>query len=115
MTLEEAKKISNDVKLEEKLLIDITPETLELSRIAAQAAAQTIKQNLKNIERENFFEKFQNKQGELLKAQVIRAHGDSVVLEAEGTAVVLQPDGQIPHRIYEPNEEIFVLLRQISK
>jgi len=115
MTIEEAKKISKDVKTKEKLLINVTPEVLELSRIAAQAAAQTIKQNLKNIERENFFEKFQNKQGELLKAQVIRAHGDSVVLEAEWTAVVLQPEGQIPHRIYEPNEEIFVLLKQISK
>lgn len=111
----DAKKIRKDAKLWEKLLIDVTPETLELSRIAAQAAAQTIKQNLKNIERERFFKKFQNKEGELLKAKVIRAHWDSVVLEAEWTAVVLQPDGQIPHRIYETNEEIFVYLKQISK
>jgi hypothetical protein len=29
--------------------------------------------------------------------------------------VVLTPDGQIPHRMYEPGEEIFVLLKQISK
>jgi hypothetical protein len=43
-------------------LIDITPESLEFSRIAVQAAAQTIKQNLKKIERERFFEKFQDKQ-----------------------------------------------------
>jgi hypothetical protein len=43
-------------------LIDVTPESMELSRIASQAAAQTIKQQLKNIERENFFEKFQNKE-----------------------------------------------------
>lgn len=113
--LTEAKKIRKDAAIGEKLLINITPETLELSRIAAQAAAQTIKQNLKNVEREKFFEKFQNKQGELLKAKVIRSHWNSVVLEAEGTAVVLQPNWQIPHRIYEPNEEIFVYLKQISK
>jgi hypothetical protein len=43
-------------------LIDVTPKSLELSRIAAQAAAQTIKQSLKNVERERFYEKFQNKQ-----------------------------------------------------
>jgi len=113
--LKDAKKLKKDAKEWENLMIDITPKTLELSRIAAQAAAQTIKQSLKNEEREKFFEKFQNKQGELLKAKVIRTHWDSVVLEAEGTAVVLQPEWQIPHRQYEANEEIFVYLKQISK
>jgi hypothetical protein len=55
-------------------LEDITPERMELSRIAAQSAAQTIKQSLKNIEREKFYEKFQDKEGELLKAKVMRVH-----------------------------------------
>jgi len=115
ITLADARKIRKDTKLEEKLLINVTPDVLELSRIAAQSAAQTIKQSLKAIERERFYEKFQNKQGELLKARVIRVHADSVILDIEGTAVVLQPDGQIPNRMYEPGEEIFVLLKQISK
>ena len=115
ITLAEATKIRKDVTMWEKLLIDVTPESLELSRIAAQSAAQTIKQSLKWIERERFFEKFQNKQGELLKARVVRIHVDTVILDIEGTAVVLQPDGQIPNRMYEPGEEIFVLLKQISK
>lgn len=113
--LKEAKKIRKDVEIGEQLLINVTPEKLELSRIASQAAAQTIKQNLKNVERERFYEKFQNKQGELLKARVIRVHADSVILDVEGTAVVLWPEGQIPNRSYEPGEEIFVLLKQISK
>ncbi|HCY20852.1 TPA: hypothetical protein DIC40_03205 [Patescibacteria group bacterium] len=60
--LKEAKKIRKDVEVGEAILINVTPERLELSRIASQAAAQTIKQNLKNIERERFYEKFQNKQ-----------------------------------------------------
>jgi N utilization substance protein A len=60
--LKDAKKIRKDAEIGEKLLINVTPDTLELSRIASQAAAQTIKQNLKNIERERFYEKFQNKQ-----------------------------------------------------
>ncbi|HRX64012.1 MAG TPA: NusA N-terminal domain-containing protein [Candidatus Absconditabacterales bacterium] len=115
ISLKEAKKIRKDAKEGEELLINITPDTLELSRIASQAAAQTIKQQLKNIEREKFFEKFQNKEGELLKAKVIRVHADSVILDIEGSAVVLQADGQIPHRVYETGEEIFVLLKQISK
>ncbi|MEI8092336.1 MAG: NusA N-terminal domain-containing protein [bacterium] len=62
VTVKEAKKIRKDAELGEKLLIDVTPVTMELSRIAAQSAAQTIKQSLKSIERERFYEKFQNKQ-----------------------------------------------------
>jgi transcription termination/antitermination protein NusA len=113
--LKDAKKIRKDVKEWEELLINVTPESMELSRIASQAAAQTIKQQLKNIEREKFFEKFQNKEWELLKARVIRVHADSVILDIEWSAVVLLPDWQIPNRMYEPGEEIFVLLKQISK
>ncbi len=115
ISLAEAKKIREDVTVWEKLLTNVTPDSMELSRIASQAAAQTIKQSLKNIERERFFEKFQNKQGELLRAKVIRVHVDSVILDIEGSAVVLTAEGQIPHRGYEVGEEIFVLLKRISK
>ncbi len=115
ISTKEAKKIRKDAKEWEELLVNVTPESLELSRIASQAAAQTIKQQLKNVEREKFFEKFQNKEWELLKAKVIRVHADSVILDIESSAVVLNADWQIPNRIYEPWEEIFVLLRQISK
>jgi len=88
---------------------------MELSRIAAQAAAQTIKQSLKNIEREKFYEKFQDKEGELLKAKVLRVHGDSIVLDIDQTTVVLPPEGQTPNRNYESGEEIFVFLKRITK
>ena len=115
LTLKDAKKIAKDTELGEQLVSDVTPESLELSRIAAQAAAQTIKQNLKNFEREKFYEKFQNKEWELLKAKVIRVQGETVILDIEETAVVLTPEWQIPLRVYEPGEEIFVLLQKISK
>jgi hypothetical protein len=76
-------------------------------------AAQTIKQALKNIEKEKFYEKFQWKEWELLKARVTRVHGDSVVLDINGTTVVLPPEGQIPWKNYEPGEEIAVFLKWV--
>lgn len=115
MLLADAQKFRKDIKAGETVLEDITPPQLEFTRIAIQAAAQTIKQNLKNIERERFYEKFQHKQGELLRAKVLRVNGDSIVLDIEGTTVVLGPEGQIPGRVYNPGEEIFVHLREISK
>ena len=96
-------------------MINITPASMELSRIAAQAAAQTIKQGIKNIERERFYDKFQDKEGQLLKAKVTKVHTDSVILDIEGTTVVLPPESQIPNRPYELGEEIFVFLKKICK
>lgn len=113
--LEDAKKYRKDVKIDEAIFVDITPETLEFSRIAVQAAAQTIKQNLKKIERERFFDKFQDKQWELLKWKVLKIIGDNIVLDIDGTTVILAPEWQIPNRVYTIWEQIFVLLKQISK
>lgn len=113
--LADAKKERKDIEIWEQLLINITPKSMELSRIAAQAAAQTIKQGIKNIERERFYDKFQDKEWQLLKARVIRVHTDSVILDIEGTTVVLPPESQIPNRPYEIGEEIFVFLKRISK
>lgn len=115
MILAEAKKIKKDTTIGETITIDITPDPLEFTRIGVQAAAQTIKQNLKNIERERFFEKFQDKQWELLKAKVLRVIAESVVLDVDGATVVLPPQGQVPNRVYHQWEEIIVFLKQISK
>lgn len=113
--LEQAQELREDAEIGEEMLIDITPDNLNFTRIGIQAAAQTIKQYLKGIERERFFDKFQHKQGELLRAKVVKAHANTVVLDIEGIPVVLPADGQIPKRIYEVGEDIFVFLKQISK
>ena len=113
--LEQAQELRDDAEIGEQMLIDITPDNLNFTRIGIQAAAQTIKQYLKGIERERFFDKFQHKQGELLRAKVIKAHSNTIVLDIEGVPVVLPSDGQIPKRIYEVGEDIFVFLKQISK
>jgi len=115
MSLEEAKKYRPDVKEGEEILIDITPENLEFSRIAVQAAAQTIKQNVKKIERERFFEKFKDKQGELLKGKVLKVINDNVVLDIDWVTVVLPPEWQVKGRVYNTGEEITILLKQIWK
>ncbi len=115
ISLEDAKKYKSNCKVWEIIYIDITPDPLEFSRISVQAAAQTIKQNTRKIERERFYEKFQNKQWEILKGKVIKVINENVVLDIEWATVILPPEWQIPNRIYNIWEEIFVLLRQISR
>ena len=115
ISLTDAKKETTDVEEWEELYIDITPEELSFTRIGVQAAAQTIKQHLKSIEKERFYEKFQDKQWELLKGKVTRSSESTVVLDIEWIPVLLPPEWQVPNRVYDVGDDIFVYLRQISR
>jgi hypothetical protein len=88
--------MSSQVQVGQKIGIDITPSELSFTRIGAQAAVQTIKQQLKEIEKAKFYDNFQDKQGELLRAKVIKSYGETVILDVEGAHVLLPTSGQIP-------------------
>ena len=114
--LSDAKKEKDDIEVGEDLLIDITPEQLEFSRIAAQSAAQTIKQQIKKIEKERFFRTFEDSEWDILTAKVKYVQWDIVILEfSDGNTWILPPDGQIKWKNYEVWEEIKVLLKQIRR
>ena len=115
IALKEIKKTQKDVKEWDKVLIDITPENLDFSRVAATAAEQTIKQMVKQIEKERFYKKFADKQWQVVNARVVKVFGDDVLLDIDGTPLVLPKEWQIPNKSYNPGEEIKVLLKQIAK
>ncbi len=114
--LSDAKKEKEDIEVGEDLLIDITPEQLEFSRIAAQSAAQTIKQQIKKIEKERFFRTFEDSEWDILTAKVKYVQWDIVILEfSDGNTWILPPEGQIKWKNYEMGDEIKVLLKQIRR
>ena len=115
MDLSTAQQLNPIILVGQKVIKDITPNDLQFTRIAAQSAAQAIKGQIKVFEKEKFFDKFQDKKWELLKAKILRAIGETVILDIEGTSVVLPPEWQISGKMYNPGEDIFVLLRDISK
>jgi transcription termination/antitermination protein NusA len=115
ISLEDAQKMNPNLQVGHKFGISITPDPLDFSRIASQAAVQTIRQRIKEIEKEKFYDNFSHRQGELLRAKVLRSVGETVILDIDNTAVVLMPSGQIPGKLYAVGEEVFVLLRKIAK
>lgn len=115
MHLSDAKKYKEDVEVGEDLLVDITPEKLEFSRIAAQAAAQTIKQQIKKIEKERFYRTFADAQGDILEGKVKYVQGELVVLEFGDNTVILPVEGQIKGKTYNVGDTIKVLLKEIRK
>ena len=115
ISLKDAQKMNPNLQVGHKFGIHITPDDLDFTRIASQAAVQTIKQRIKEIEKEKFYDNFSHRQGELLRAKVLRSVGETVILDIDNTAVVLMPIGQIPGKLYTVGEEVFVLLKKIAK
>ena len=85
--LKEARKFKPGIDLGDELEIDVTPEGY--GRIAAQAAKQVILQKLQEAERQSLYEKFKDRENELLTATVTKVDPNWVTLEIEGMTVSL--------------------------
>ncbi len=112
MHFDDAKKIKRDVEVGDEIEIDVTPEGY--GRIAAQAAKQVILQKLQEAERMSLFEKFKDREGELLTANVTKTDPNWVTLEIEGMTVSLPWREQIPGEHYYTGKRIRVYLEKVE-
>lgn len=113
--LKDAKKKNEDVEIWWNLFIDVTPKELEFTRIAVQSAVQTIKQQIKKIEKERFYRTFADSEWDILVWKVKYVNWEVIVLEFGENTVILPTEWQIKWRDYEIWEEIKVLLKHIKK
>jgi N utilization substance protein A len=112
MKLSDAQKIKRDIDVGDEIEIDVTPEGY--GRIAAQAAKQVILQKLQEAERMSLFEKFKDREGDLLTATVTKTDPNWVTLEIEGMTVSLPWREQIPGEHYYTGKRIRVYLEKVE-
>ncbi len=108
----DAKKIKSDIEVGDEVEIDVTPEGY--GRIAAQSAKQVILQKLQEAERQSLFEKFKDRENELLTATVTKTDPNWVTLEVEGMTVSLPWREQIPGEHYYTGKRIRVYLDRVE-
>jgi len=110
--LKDAKKIRSDIEEGDEIEIDVTPD--EYGRIAAQAAKQVILQKLQEAERQSLYEKFKDRENELLTATVTKVDPNWVTLEIEGMTVSLPWREQIPGEHYYTGKRLRVFLEKVE-
>ncbi len=108
--LDEAKKIDAKVKIGEDLQIPLETKA-EFGRIAAQTAKQVILQKIKELEKEETFKEFKEKEGEIVSGIVQRVEPNVVFLDIGRTSGVLPRKEQVPGEFYRPGQrlKLFVL------
>jgi len=113
VSLEEAKKLSEEVEEGDEVRIDVTPN--EYGRIATQAAKQVILQRIQEAEKESLYELFKDREDSLINAMVNRVEGTSVYLDVDKSTVFLGHRHQIPGETYFPGRRITVYLDKVQQ
>ena len=111
ITLEEAKKIDEGLKIGDELVIELEPKT-DFGRIAAQTAKQVIIQRLREVEREAVFAEFKEKEGDVVSGIVQRSEGRMVFIDLGRTNCLLIPAEQLYQDNYRTGQRLrFLVLR----
>lgn len=113
MTLEEALKLNENVVLGNRLKLPAHPE--DFGRIAAQTAKQVIIQRIKDAERNNVYEEFKQREGELVTGIVKRmVHGNVIVSIGKAEAILPHRE-QSPRENFKPGDRMRAYLLEVDK
>jgi len=114
ISVEEAVEIKKSYKAGDVITTEIISKNF--GRIAAQTAKQILMQKLREIERENSVNEFEDKEGELMACTIRRIEDGNVYVEIGGNQIegILMPRDQVPGEKYELNQRLNVYVKRVK-
>lgn len=119
ISVEDACEIKKGYKEGDIVETEIIPK--DFGRIAAQTAKQVVMQKLREIERNNTMNEFEDKEGELLTCVIRRIEDKNVFVDLGSAMIVngqveglLMPNDQVPGEKYELNQKIKVYVKRVK-
>jgi transcription termination/antitermination protein NusA len=109
--LDEAREIDPEVEVGDSLGLKM--DASGFSRIAAQTAKQVIIQKVREAERENIFNEFKDRIGELINGVVRRFERGDLIVDLGRAEAILPVDQQAPREVYRPGDRIRALIMNI--
>jgi N utilization substance protein A len=110
---DQAKAEEQDAKYQALLQLNKAWKTF--GRIAAQTAKQVILQRVREAERENVFNQYRDKKGELISGIVRRFERGNIIVDLGGAEAVLPVREQVPRESYRAGDRIVAFLLDIDK
>ena len=114
ISLADAQAVKKSYKLGDNFCQKFIPK--DFTRIAAQTAAQVIKQKIHETERDAAMSKFSDKEGELLVGVVRKVDAKGVYVELGNGQIegIMMPSDQVPTETYNVNDKIKVFVKRIK-
>jgi N utilization substance protein A len=113
ISLAEAKKIKKDIKIDEVLNVESTPQNA--GRIAAQTAKQVILQRLHEAEHSAIFDEFSGKAGDIVSGVVRRVEPKQVFIDLGRTEAVMPSTEQSSAEHYRAGQRLRVYLVEVAQ
>lgn len=104
----------SDAELNVGDLIEESMEKVEFGRIAAQAAKQVIMQKVREAERNQIAQRYQDKFGTLISGTVKRLDHGNAMVDLGDAEAILPKNGMIPREGLRPGDRIRALLKEID-
>lgn len=112
LTIEEAHEYSTDLKAGDTY--EEVVENVGFGRIAAQTAKQVIVQKVREAERAQIVEEYQDRVGELINGTVKKVTRDSIIVDLGGNAEALLPREELVGReVFRINDRVRAILADV--
>jgi N utilization substance protein A len=113
ISLEEARKLNAEADVGHRIKFEALPQ--DFGRIAAQTAKQVIIQKIKDAERDNIFEEFKGRVGDVLTGIVKRTHQRNVIVMVDKVDAIIPPAEQAERENLRPGDRVKALLVRVEK
>ena len=104
ISLEEARKINRDLNIGDNVEVEIVPR--DFGRIAAQTAKQVIIQKLRETERTNVFNEYNERKGEIVSGIIQKADKHIVIVDLGKLEGIMLSKDRILTENYKVNQKI---------
>jgi len=95
--------------------IGVKMDTSDFGRILAQAAKQVIIQKIRDAERDNTFEEYRTREGEVVNGIVRRFEKGAIIVDLGRAEAILPPKEQVPRESYRPGDRVRAYVLEVSK
>src|SRR5213076_1556609 len=113
ISVEEARQIDESLALDDT--VELPKPTDVLGRIAAQTAKQVILQKVREAERQNIYNEYSGRVGELVTVIVKRAEGPDLIVDMGRTEARLPKREQSKLETYNIGERLRVVIKAVDR
>lgn len=111
--LQDALLVNPEAQMGDMVMIDSTPRNF--GRIAAQTAKQVILQRVREAEREQLYDDFASREGEIVNGTVQSISGQNITIGLGRTEALLPKSQQVPSERYRPHDKIRVYVLEVRR
>ncbi|MEA5511444.1 transcription termination factor NusA [Crocosphaera sp. UHCC 0190] len=121
ISLEEVQEVAAEAQLGDEVVLDVTPEQRDFGRMAAIQTKQVLLQKLRDQQRKLIQEEFNELEGTVLNARVLRFERQDVIVAVQSAfgqpevEAALPKREQLPNDNYRANAAFKVLLKKVRE